>query len=170
LCSPFTATSRRGPQCRGRHVGQRRHCLGPRGPGQDGGAHPLGQFSPGQQLGIDRRDLREQLLDLLAVAQVPAHHLGQGRRDVPQPAPGRGLRDKEGIRAVRLPDGASAAGLAAPPRLLGQRPGQHLLGASEPRGQGAPPRQQPPRGHARQAGLVRILLLSHHKRLCRCQA
>jgi len=37
LCSPFTRASQR----RDGHVGQRRHRLGPRGPGQDGGAHRL---------------------------------------------------------------------------------------------------------------------------------
>ena len=126
---------------------------------------------PGQQLGVDRRDLREQLLDLLAVAQVPAHHPGQGRRDVPQPAPGRPVFGaKKAYGPCGSPPAHRQPGLAAPPRLLGQRAGQHLLGAAEPRGQGAPPRQQPPRRHARQAGPDLVLLLFHHKRVCRCQA
>ncbi len=37
------------------------------------------RFSVGRQLGVDRRDLREQLLDLLAVVQLPAHHPGLTR-------------------------------------------------------------------------------------------
>ena len=101
------------------HVGQRRHRLGPRGPGQHGGAHRLGQFSPGQQLGVDRRDLREQLLDLLAVAQVPAHHPGQGRRDVPQPGPGprsSGRRRHTGRAARRRRSGSRACRIAASAR------------------------------------------------------
>src|SRR5467141_1844340 len=57
LCSPFTGASQHADG----HVGQRRHRLGPRGPGQHGAAHRLPQLSAGKQLGIDRRDLRQHL-------------------------------------------------------------------------------------------------------------
>src|SRR5690349_1418288 len=40
LCSPFTGAAQHADG----HVGQRRDRLGPRGPGQDGGAHRLPQF------------------------------------------------------------------------------------------------------------------------------
>ena len=68
-----------------------RHRLRPRGAGQDGGAHGYGQLSARQQLGVDRRDLRQHGLDLGAPPQAAAHRVRPGR-----PArtwPGRALPD-----------------------------------------------------------------------------
>src|SRR5438477_514282 len=117
LCSPFTAASQHADG----HVGQRRHRLGPRGPGQHGGAHRLPQLSAGQQLGIDRRDLRQHRLDLGPPAQVTAHHPGQRGRHVPGPATAGRARGEVGIRAVRLAVRAPAAGPPAPAPLPVQR-------------------------------------------------
>jgi hypothetical protein len=64
--------------CRGRHR------FGPHGPGQhgtrQGGGHRLRQFPPGQQLGIDRRDLRQHHLDLRAPRHTRTHRRDQARR------------------------------------------------------------------------------------------
>ena len=67
---------------------------------------------------------------------------------------------------MRLAAGAPAARLAAPARLLGQRPGQHLLHVAEPGRRRAAPGQQLPRGQAPEI----VLVCFHHTRVCRCQA
>ena len=156
---PFTGASQHADG----HVGQRRHRLGPRGPGQHGGGHRLPQLPPGQQLGVDRRDLRQHRLGLLSPAQVAAYHPGQRGWHVPAPAPAGRARGEVGIRAVRLAVLAPAAGPAAPARLLGQRAGEHLLHVAEPGGGRAAAGQQLPGGQPPEIVLVCI----HHTRECR---
>src|SRR6185437_15910397 len=118
-----------------------------------------------QQLGVDRRDLRQHRLGLLAPAQVTAHHPGQGRRHVPRPAPAGRARDEIGIRAVRLAVRAPAARPAAPADLLGQGTGQHLLDIAEPGRRRSATGQQLADGQA----LKIVLVCIHHTRECREQ-
>jgi transposase InsO family protein len=80
-------------QRRHRHVGQHRHRLDPENPGQHagrgGGVHRLSQLPPGQQLGVDRRDLRQHGWECstskhtdfveAAIRQAVAYRRRQGR-------------------------------------------------------------------------------------------
>src|SRR5262249_27689784 len=93
---------------------------------------------------VHRRLLRQPSLDFGAARRAAAHRVGQGRRHVPCPAAPARARGEVGIRAVRLAVRAPAARPAAPARLLGQRPCQHVLHVAEPLRQRPPPRPQLP--------------------------
>ena len=60
------------------------------------------------------------------------HHIQQRRGHVPQPPPTSRLRREVDIGAMRFALGAAAAGLAAPPGLFHQRPGQQQLRVAQP--------------------------------------
>ena len=82
------------------------------------------QFPAGQQFGVDRRDLRQHRLGLLAPAQVAAHHPGQRGGHVPRPAAAGRARGEVGIRAVRRagPRTGSRAGRTGAPARSARRP------------------------------------------------
>ena len=67
------------------------------------------QLPAGQQLGVDRRDLRQRHLHFRVALLVDTHYLHQARRYVPHPAIARLPRGEPGIRTVRLPAGTPAA-------------------------------------------------------------
>ena len=121
LASTVTASARAQP---GQHGARR------------GGGHRLPQLPPGQQLGVDRRDLRQHRLDLLAPGQAahappPPAPRAHTSTAPDQPPAGRSRHTGRAVRrsAQRQP------GLAAAPGLLHQRPGQHLLHVAQPRRQ-----------------------------------
>src|SRR6516225_549012 len=108
---------------------------------------------------------RRHRLGLLASVQVAAHYSGQGRRHIPCPAAAGRAGGEVGIRAVRLAVLAPAAGPAAPARLLGQRPRQHLLHVAEPGRRRAAASQQLAGGQVPEI----ILVCTYHTRECREQ-
>ena len=87
FASTCTASARAAP---GQHGARR------------GGGHRSPQLAPRQQLGVDRRDLRQHRGDLLAPRQPRPHRRHQARRHIPRPAPTSRFRREVGIRAVRL--------------------------------------------------------------------